>query len=158
MRKILFRGKCVDTNEWIEGYYTFDGVNHWIERPSVDSALLCMDANSIIPNTLSQFTGICDKNGVKVFEGDIFKFDDEVWASYYTSCGTEYNSWEVVNYAVIGFDDYYGRYDFVKYKFDENSVAADLHENHDIELADFINELEVVGNIYDNPELLEEYR
>ena len=108
----------------------------------------------VIPETVGQYTGLTDKNGRKIFEGDIFKFNDEVWESYYTSCGTEYDSYEVKNYGVVGFDEDRSCFDFVQYKFNENSVEADLHENYDIEFADFISELEVIGNIHDNPELL----
>ena len=107
----------------------------------------------VIPETVGQYTGLTDKNGKKIFEGDILKFNDEVWESCYTSCGYEYDSWEVENYGVVGFDEDRACFDFIEYKFNENSVEADLHENHDIEFADFISELEVIGNIYDNPEL-----
>lgn len=112
------------------------------------------EKHSVYTDTLGQYTGLTDKNGNKIFEGDIFKFNDEVWESYYTACGTEYDSYEVKNYGVVGFDEDRSCFDFVQYKFNENSVEADLHENYDIEFADFISELEVIGNIYDNPELL----
>ena len=158
MREILFRGKTYD-GEWVEGSLhreygetTKDG-----ERKT-DYRILGMrgECRYIIPETAGQHTGLTDKNGKKIFEGDIFKFNDEVWESYYTSCGTEYNSFEVENYGVVGFDEDLGKYSFVEYKFNENSVEADLNENHDIEFADLIADLEVIGNIHDNPELLKE--
>ena len=147
MREILFRGKAIDGN-WYYGVplvFTEDYV--------------CMTAphthnKKVEANTIGQFTGLTDKNGNKIFEGDIFKFPDEIFESYYTSCGTEYNSWEVENYGIVGFSEDLGRFDFVDYKFNENAVDADLHENHDIEFYDFVSDLEVIGNIHDNPELL----
>lgn len=62
---------------------------------------------------------------------------------------------EVENYGVVGFDEYLAKFDFVRYKYGQNSVEADLHENHDIEFGEFVNELEVIENIHSNPELLE---
>ena len=155
MREILFRGKRLDNGEWVEGYLIHDEYCNtfipYIGYLMGDDT----DVAEVDPNTVGQFTGLCDKNGKKIFEGDIFKFPDEVWESYYTSCGTEYNSWETENYGVVGYCEDYARYDFVWYKHNENSVYADLHENHTIQFADFVIELEVIGNIHDNPELLE---
>jgi uncharacterized phage protein (TIGR01671 family) len=153
MREILFRGKQLDDGAWVCGY---------LFRYNDGETCIMVDEGAALPEywvdpkTVGQFTGLLDKNGKKIFEGDIFKFKDEAWASCYTSCGTEYDSWEVENYGVVGFSEDLGRFDFVGYKFNENSVEADLHENNKIEFADFVGELEVIGNIHDNPELLEE--
>lgn len=156
-REILFRGKRTDNGEWVEGYLC---ECHHKDTGKYDYAIQEMFENGyimheVIPETVGQYTGLTDKNGKKIFEGDIFKFKDEVWESCYTSCGTEYDSWEVENYGVVGFDEDTGRFDFIKYKYNENSVEADLHENHDIEFSDFVGTLEVIGNIHDNPEFLE---
>ena len=149
MREILFRGKDIKEN-WHTGLLAHIG-NAWYISNKAGIAT----AFEVIPSTIGQYTGLTDKNGRKIFEGDVFKFNDEVWESYYTACGTEYNSYEVKNYGVVGFDEDRSCFDFVQYKFTENSVEADLHENYDIEFADFISELEVIGNIHDNPEMLE---
>ena len=153
MREIIFRGKRVDNGEWAYGDLAFkkDGtpcIRFWTK-------LGIFTARAVIPETVGQYTGLTDKNGKKIFEGDIVEFDDEVWESYYTSCGDEYDSWEVKNCGVVGFDEDRSCFDFINYKFNENSVEADLHENHDIEFAEFISELVVIGNIHDTPELLE---
>ena len=157
MREILFRGKRVDNGEWVVGNLIYRRI--WETDICVirvfDSGFDNYEEYDVIPETVGQYTGLKDKNGKKIFEGDIFKFNDEVWESCYTSCGTEYDSWSIENYAVVGFDEETARYDFVKYKYNENSVEADLHQNHDIEFADFVGELEIIGNIHDNPELLE---
>ncbi len=150
MREILFRGKRIDNGDWVCGYYVSAAA-----RECILQSLGCL-WNDIIPETVGQYTGLTDKNGKKIFEGDIFKFPDEVFESYYTSCGTEYNSWEVENYGVVGFCEYSGRFDFIKYKFNENSVEADLHENNSLDFVEFVSELEIIGNIHDNPELLKE--
>lgn len=162
MRDILFRGKRKGNGKWVEGSllkvtiagettYLIFGDKYGFEG----SGIKALDHAPVDPDTVGQFTGLHDKNGKRIFEGDIFKFPDEVWESYYTSCGTEHNSWEVENYGVVGFCDYSGRFDFIEYKFSENSVEADLHENREMDFYEFVRELEVIGNIHDNPELLE---
>ena len=166
MREILFRGKRTDNGEWIEGYYAKQSNHacfaHELKYQHFIFKDVCLDFNlgglqefEIIPETVGQYTGLTDKNGKRIFEGDIFKFDDEVWESSYTSCGTEYDSFAVENYGVVGFDEDMARFDFIKYKFSENSVEADLHKNHTIDFSEFVCGLEVIGNIHDNPELLE---
>lgn len=177
MRKILFRGKLTERfadavgirpdlvtqgvikDNFVYGTLVIDNNKCFIcTSVNVSNMSYVNNVNGTMfevdPETVGQFTGIVDKNGKKVFEGDIFKFSDEIWESSYTSCGTEWDSWKVEIYAVVGFDDERSGFDFVKYKFCGNSVEADFHENHDIEFAEFISSLEVIGNIYDNPELI----
>lgn len=163
MREILFRGKCVDAyaaGEWAYGFYTNEEYNEVYETPCSEVKDHYIenqdDTMRVDPETIGQYTGLKDKNGKRIFEGDVFRFPDEVWKSYYTSCGTEYNSWEVENYGVVGFCEESAKYDFVKYKYNENSVEADLHENGTLDFVEFLAELEVIGTIHDNPELLEE--
>ena len=155
-REILFKAKRRDNGEWVEGGY--------FSEPYTDKKYIIrwnsfgLGFNEFIevaPDTLCQYTGLTDKNDKKIWENDILKFNDEIWDSCYTSCGTEYDSWEVENYGLVGYCDYSARYDFTKYKYNENQVEADLHENHDIEFSEFVKEHEVIGNIFDNPELLE---
>ena len=161
MREILFRDKRLDTGEWI-----FGGALHQTDYygENVDSWYIidgtCTNdydigySYAVDPSTVGQYTGLHDKNGNWIFEGDIFKFNDEVWEGCFTSCGMEYDSYEVENFGGVGYCEYSGRFDFVRYKFSENSVEADLHENNNLEYADFVSELEIIGNIHDNPELL----
>lgn len=174
MREILFKGKRIADGKWVEGYYykmsetTYCFKEDYEKNPVPEHHYILQERMTdwglpnriamleVDPETLCEYTGLTDKNGNEIWENDILKFEDEIWMFSHTSCGTEYDSAKIENYGLIGYDENSARYDFVKYKFNENSVEADLHENHDIEFSEFAKENERIGNIFDNPELLQE--
>ena len=130
MREILFRGRDKYTNEWFYGFVeaphtTVDGV---VESYYFNSYVNGKSCRKIISaDTLGQYTGLTDKNGNKIFEGDIVQGAWEtIFAVYYDSNYLQYRAKVKENYTRE--IDYYG-----------NST-----------------QIEVIGNIHDNSELLKE--
>lgn len=125
MRKILFRGKRVDNGEWVisDCFYQCDGEIKLWDNPNRDGWV------NVKPETIGQYTGIKDKNGTKIFEGDIvladFEYKDERMEVIFYQCGFKLKSKNC---------EYY-------YDYSIHDESADL---------------EVIGNVFDTPELLEE--
>ena len=130
IRTIIFRGKRKDNGEWVYG-----GFMHGNERKSLRDSIFVYDSETqsfndyeIDSSTIGQYTGLTDKNGVRIFEGDIVErvSDGEraviSWLKYSACFGVSFDGW------CCGFDNY------------DDNLPSDF---------------EVIGNIHDNPELLE---
>lgn len=134
MRDIEFRGKQTDNGEWVYGVPTKDGRGEMVMVENIFECeeYNCRGANCLYvdENTVGQYTGLKDKNGTKIFEGDIVKR---------FLLGKMY-------IFQIGYDN--GLASFI-------GQAGIKFTTFDYDSAEFASaEFEVVGNIYDNPELL----
>lgn len=138
MREILFKAKRKDNGEWVEGYYlNIAKINHFIctGKIKLDGAvkgIIAPEMYEINPDTICQYTGLTDKNGQKIWENDI--------------CDRKEKYPEIV---VFNEGDWQLDYSYVF----EKEIHSDA-----CNLGFYVCErncVEVVGNIFDNAELLE---
>ena len=142
MREILFRGRML-TGEWVYGYYwTNEMGNHFIKaiKSKDDNFVSNPTTNDfeVNPETVGQYTGLTDKNGKKIFEGDIVYITKFYNETYHRGC-EEDNNLDTLNLSA-------------EVKHEGSSF---MFEEYYLDIFDK-EELEVIGNIHDNPELVEE--
>lgn len=154
----LYKAKRLDNGEWAEGYYAFDYrcSRHMIfineasctEGSKPRRKEYSLTGYDIDPSTLCKCTGIEDKNDKPIWENDIITFEDTGEEVYEYKEGFDFQ-----NRAVVVWNN--GRFELDKLASDNSAVLEDMNNCHE----DFWNDLigcEVIGNIFDNPELLEE--
>lgn len=131
MREILFKAKRTDNGEWVEGYVVRKHGLYFI-YDIVNSESCRQNIYEIDPETLCEFTGRCDKNKKRIWENDILMAHlDESYPEDVT--------YETVEWGVAGWVTH-----------EANSIDREYLGEFDTE------HYEVVGNVFDNPELLQE--
>lgn len=147
-REILFRGKRIDTGEWVEGYLFCCWGQIYIIREMIKNNPVMKEADS---ETICQYTSLDDKNGNKIFEGDIVKLvlpDGEI--RYF-----KVSIKNVVRKVLChpDFDDKSSKVEITGVVFEWNGYelfpCVDTYGVPDYKM------MEVIGNIFDNPELME---
>lgn len=150
MREILFKAKRIEDDKWIEGFYcsiretTYCIKEDYDRNPVPTHHCIAVDEMTdwglpnklrlyeVGPETICQFTGLFDKNGKKIWENDILMAHlDESYPENVT--------YETVEWNIAG---WVGR--------ETDSIGRQYLDKFDLE------HYEVVGNIFDNPELLQE--
>lgn len=143
IREILFKGKEKETGKWVYGYFRADTADCSLKKEGKcfcahngslcwiiewDDAFHEYDEKEVIPETVSQYTGLIDKNGNKIFAGDIVTLDEDVKKTFNVSDGE-------VKYGRGGFH--------------VNTFGL-LNSLNAIASAEWVLRGEVTGNIHDN--------
>lgn len=141
MREIIFRGKRIENNEWVYGYYHVltDTLANTVEHCILQEYRHTSDV--VDPETVGQYTGLKDKNGTKIFEGDIVKLVENI----------DKYEWP----AVVEFGNPNSYY---SWGWQLKPITKNVEYNLDtlcwIDMDDVGVSCEVIGNRHDNPELL----
>ena len=129
-KEIKFRGKKISNNKWLYGDLIHDNVDGCYVFP-INSAALYKE-NAILPETLGQYTGLKDKNGKEIYEGDIVE-------SISGKVGYVIFLQQEMGYVVVW-----------------NNCDTRLGHRNRGGGYECDGSIEVIGNIYDNPELVKQ--
>ena len=145
MREILFRGKRIDNGKWVQGYLFQiwdDAFILWGTTNDVPNMI------KVIPETVGQYTGLKDKNGKKIFEGDIVRYIYEPGKGFWNA-----NQLSVIRWGKTGYtmDGIFGTNKYACMSGQLCTIPFDQESTN-------IQEFEVIGNIHDNPELICEHK
>nr|DAH14404.1 MAG TPA: YopX protein [Bacteriophage sp.] len=160
--RYLFRAKRIDNGEWVEGnlIQNSDAEDGWeaIIIPTKNSNMFTKHIKHgygdlgyenwyrVDPSTICQCTGLKDKNGKLIWENDIVSFEDTGEEGYEYKEGFDF-----VNKAKVEFAE--GRWSLTDFVSDNSGVMDEMYDH--AEFMEFWQYCEVIGNVFDNPELLE---
>lgn len=137
MRKIVFRGKSVEDGAWIRG--------HFVEMEGLPCIFINGMAVRVAPETVGQWTGLYDRNGKEIFEGDIVR---DVSCSF------------PALYEVLFKDGCFGLMEYYRWIATDGETGVDeiyhaFYDNDREERYETERRFEVIGNLWNNPELYE---
>jgi uncharacterized phage protein (TIGR01671 family) len=150
MREILFRGKRLSDGAWFIGNLFVPDLDDAYTQICMGTPTIRISAN-IDPETVGQFTGLFDMDGMKIFEGDILQYcstiDKELtgtpvivtYGAHNCGCCHGVYGWTTYEVGTGYFSDLLGCYG--PYEVDSEETAH-------------LNAVKIIGNIHDNPELL----
>lgn len=149
MREIKFRGKRIDNGGWVYGDYfggnIFDLIVVGIRETDSAHHYLITESYEVNRETVGQYTGLKDKNGAEIYEGDVINLINSIGGSTNAVCEFGNAKRELYNNLV----EITGFY----FKLEDGRKTFPIVQNylgkHDLEIS------EVIGNIHDNHELLE---
>jgi len=148
MREILFRGKSKINGEWVYGFYSGENCSEIFSPMFKQDNIIIKGSGfwvEVDPETVGEFTGLTDKDGTGIFEGDILQGDEYPYCS-----DGNYNYYA----EVVWFDDGCCGFGLCTHKNPKSTVRG-ISDGNCEWFEDFdSNNWSVVGNIYDNPELI----
>ena len=156
MREILFRGKREDNGELVQGHYhntTYVGYPNGGDNKITRHYILpknAGDAHVVIAETVGQFTGLTDKNGKKIFEGDILRIVSKDYVGFNEIGKVEFKDGCFGASYFSAWERKYSFGDWHFHRIGQIDKWQDMNASGEMKYT-----YEVIGNIHDNPELLE---
>lgn len=154
MREVRFRGKRVDNGEWVYGNrVTYDSYAYILAEFEIHKYVLdgkqlsSLQTIEVVPETVGQWTGLYDKNGLRIFDGDIVG-EDHWGRGVFDSL-----------YEVVFRDGCFGMIERIEWLAIDGDTGIDevyhaFYDNEREERFETERRVEVLGNKFDNPELM----
>lgn len=131
----LYRGKRIDTGDWIYGFYAKSGDKAYIIKDN-DIAIGYMTMKEVAPETVCEFTGLYTAEGAEIYENDICRFDDRNFIVK-RECDVLGGHWAETGFVL-----------------EEIGYGEAIHFTDTVEDFYVDMQVEVIGNVFDNKELL----